>query len=111
MFSFTNISYASAYLPDSYKEIALDLKRQWYKVVVSNYSAHDESTLAYLQTLWLKYEAVISDLYQPLRQLIKTDKYCDNDCWYYADWWTECISAEINWIKRTTDYLDRAYLI
>jgi len=94
-----------------YKQIVLDLKNQWYKVIVSNYSAHDESTLSYVETLWLNHTSILNNLYQPLRRLFKSWWSGIKDCWYYADWWTECLSDYIDWIKWSTDYLNRAYLL
>lgn len=92
-----------------YKAIVQDLKQQWYNVIVSNYSAHDNSTLNYVQSLWLQHKSVITDLYQPLRQLFRASSRERSG--YYADWWTECLGIELNWLQRTTDYLDKAYLL
>lgn len=87
-----------------YKWIVEDLKRKWYKVIVSNYSAHDESTYAYLASLGMNSNTIIEDLCQPLRRLIG---------WYgyYCDWWTVVRTWEIDDVKRATDYLDKAYLL
>ena len=87
-----------------YKAIVKDLKAKWYKVIASNYSAHDESTYAYLASLWMKSDTVITDLCQPLRRL-------NNGCGYYCDWWTVVRSWTIDDITWTTDYLDKAYLL
>lgn len=92
-----------------YKAIIEDIKNQGYNVIVSNYSAHDNSTLNYVQSLWLKHTWILTDLYQPLRQLFKASPRERSG--YYADWWTECLWIEINWLQRTTDYLDKAYLL
>lgn len=95
-----------------YKQIILDLKSKWFKVIVSNYSAHDNSTLQYVESLWLKHQWIINYLYQPLRQLYRTwPASSDRKSWYYADGWTECLTDEINWMKWSTDYLDKAYLL
>lgn len=97
-----------------YKWIVLDLRSKWYKVIVSNYSAHDESTLVYLQTLWLTECWTVLELFQPLRQLMIydiDDNLMNKRRWYYADWWTECYTTEINWIRWSTDHLDKWYLI
>lgn len=87
-----------------YKWIVKDLKAKWYKVIASNYSAHDESTYSYLASLWMNSETVIQDLCQPLRRLIG---------WYgyYCDWGTMVRTWEIDDIVRATDYLDKAYLL
>ena len=87
-----------------YKWIVQDLKQKWYKVIASNYSAHDESTYAYLASLWMKSNIVVKDLCQPLRRLIG---------WYgyYCDWWTMVRTGTIDDIKRATDYLDKAYVL
>ena len=87
-----------------YKSIVTDLKAKWYKVIASNYSAHDQSTYAYLASLWMKSETVITDLCQPLRRLV-------NRCWYYCDGWTVVRDWDIDWLTRATDYLDKAYLL
>ena len=87
-----------------YKAIVKDLKEQWYKVIASNYSAHDESTYAYLASLWMKSETIITDLCQPLRRLI-------NSCGYYCDGWTVVRKWVIDEVERATDYLDKAYLL
>lgn len=87
-----------------YKWIVQDLKQKWYKVIASNYSAHDESTYAYLASLWMKSETVVKDLCQPLRRLIWSYGY-------YCDWGTMVRSGTIDDIKRATDYLDKAYVL
>lgn len=87
-----------------YKWIVEDLKSKWYKVIASNYSAHDESTYAYLASLWMKSDTKIEDLCQPLRRLIGW-------CGYYCDWGTVVRTGKIDWVNRTTDYLDAAYLL
>lgn len=87
-----------------YKSIVTDLKAQWYKVIASNYSAHDDSTYSYLASLWMKSDTVITDLCQPLRRLI-------SNCGYYCDGWTVVRKWEIDWLVRATDYLDKAYLL
>lgn len=87
-----------------YKAIVQDLKDKWFKVIASNYSAHDNSTYSYLASLWLKSDKVVTDLCQPLRRLV-------NGCGYYCDWWTEVLRWEIDWLSRATDYLDKAYLL
>lgn len=93
-----------------YKSIILDLKRQWYNVIVTNYSAHDESTLQYIKALWINNTEQVRDLFQPLRRTFDIDwEYWE--CWYYSDWWIEVLAVEINNLWRTTDYLDKAYLI
>ena len=93
-----------------YKLIIEDIKSQWYKVIVSNYSAHDSSTLQYLEALWMKKWGVVTNLWQPLRRLF--DVNCDEwVCWYYSDWWIEVYQEEINWLKRASDYLDKAFII
>ena len=93
-----------------YKLIIEDIKSQWYKVIVSNYSAHDSSTLQYLEALWMKKWWVVTNLWQPLRRLF--DVNCDEwVCWYYSDWWIEVYQEEINWLKRASDFLDKAYLV
>lgn len=86
-----------------YKSIVKDLKDKWYKVIASPYSAHDRSTYAYLYSLWLKSVWEVHNLCQPLRRLI-------GDFGYYCDWGTEVYTGEIDWLKRATDYLDKAYL-
>ena len=86
-----------------YKAIVKDLKNQWYKVIASPYSAHDRSTYAYLNSLWMKEEWVVRDLCQPLRWLVWS-------FWYYCDWWTEVLKGDIDWITWATDFLDKAYL-
>ena len=87
-----------------YKAIVEDIKKQWYKVIASNYSAHDNSTYSYLASLWMKSETVVRDLCQPLRRLIG---------WYgyYCDWGTEVLTWEVDWLVWATDYLDKAYLV
>lgn len=87
-----------------YKAIVKDLKQQWYKVIASNYSAHDKSTYAYLASLWMKSDNVVNDLCQPLRRLIWS-------YWYYCDGWTVVRTWEIDWLQRATDYLDKAYVL
>ena len=95
-----------------YRAIVMDLKAQWYNVIASNYSAHDESTLNYIESLWIPRRMELRNLYQPLRQLFRTwPANNDKRCWYYADGWTECLSDEIDGIRWTTDYLDKAYLL
>jgi len=93
-----------------YKAIILDLKSKWYNVIVTNYSAHDESTLQYIRALWIKNTEVVENLYQPLRRLYDIE-WEDWVCWYYSDWWIDVLGVEINNIPRATDYLDKAYLI
>lgn len=87
-----------------YKWIVEDLKKKWYKVIASPYSAHDSSTYSYLASLWMRSDTVIKDLCQPLRRLVR-------GYGYYCDWWTEVLKWEINWLERATDYLDKAYLL
>ena len=87
-----------------YKWIVEDLKKKWYKVIASPYSAHDSSTYSYLASLWMKSDTIIKDLCQPLRRLVR-------GYGYYCDWWTEVLKWEINWLERATDYLDKAYLL
>ena len=87
-----------------YKAIVKDLKEKWYKVIASNYSAHDESTYAYLASLWMRSDTIVTDLCQPLRRL-------HNSCGYYCDGWTIVRVWVIDDIKRATDYLDKAYLL
>lgn len=93
-----------------YKLIIEDLQRQWYKVIVTNYSAHDSSTLQYLIALGMKKWDAVTNLFQPLRRLFNV-WWEDWECWYYSDWWIEVIRAWINWLERATDYLDKAYLV
>lgn len=87
-----------------YKSIVKDLKDKWYKVIASNYSAHDESTYAYLASLWMHSDKIITDLCQPLRRLV-------NGCGYYCDGWTVVRQGTVDDIVRATDYLDKAYLL
>ena len=87
-----------------YKSIVKDLKAKWYKVIASNYSAHDESTYAYLASLWMNSNKIITDLCQPLRRLV-------NGCGYYCDGWTVVRQGTVDDIVRATDYLDKAYLL
>ena len=93
-----------------YKLIIEDLKNQWYKVIVTNYSAHDSSTLQYVEALGLHNQWEIKNLWQPLRRLMNVNGE-DGICWYYSDWWIEVYQTEINWLKRATDYLDKAYIL
>ena len=93
-----------------YKLIIEDLQKQWYKVIVTNYSAHDSSTLQYLIALGMEKWDVVKNLFQPLRRLFNV-WWEDWECWYYSDWWIDVIKADINWLERATDYLDKAYLI
>lgn len=94
----------SAMKGEIYKSIVLDLKAKWYKVIASNYSAHDESTYAYLASLWLQSNTIVKDLCQPLRWLV-------GNCGYYCDWWTQVLTGVIDWVNRATDYLDKAYVL
>lgn len=87
-----------------YKGIVNDLKAKWYKVIASNYSAHDNSTYSYLASLGMSSNTVVTDLCQPLRGII-------GNCGYYCDWWTVVRKGTIDEIQRATDYLDKAYLL
>ena len=87
-----------------YKWIVQDLKAKWYKVIASNYSAHDNSTYSYLASLWMNSSNKVIDLCQPLRGLI-------SNCWYYCDWWTVVRRGTIDDVQRATDYLDKAYVL
>ena len=87
-----------------YKWIVQDLKAKWYKVIASNYSAHDNSTYSYLASLWMNSSNIVTDLCQPLRGLI-------SNCWYYCDGWTVVRNGTIDNIQRATDYLDKAYIL
>lgn len=93
-----------------YKLIVEDLKKKGYKIIVTNYSAHDDSTLQYVKALWLSEVSVVRNLWQPLRRLfdVHSDEWV---CGYYSDWWIEVYTAEINWLWRATDYLDKAYIL
>ena len=93
-----------------YKLIIEDIKSQWYKVIVSNYSAHDDSTLQYLEALGMKKWEMVKNLWQPLRRLF--DVWSDEwVCWYYSDWWIEVYQEQIHWLNRASDFLDKAYLV
>ena len=93
-----------------YKWIIMDLKAKWYNVVVTNYSAHDESTLQYLKWLWVDNTDVVYNLSQPLRRLYNVNwEYWT--CWYYSDWGIEVAWMRINWLERATDFLDKAYVM
>ena len=87
-----------------YKWIVQDLKQKWYKVIASNYSAHDESTYSYLASLGMNSTQVVQDLCQPLRRIIWSYGY-------YCDGWTVVRSWTIDEMKRATDYLDKAYVL
>ena len=87
-----------------YKWIVKDLKEQWYKVIASNYSAHDSSTYSYLASLWMVSNTKVQDLCQPLRGII-------GNCWYYCDWWTIVRKGTIDDVLRATDYLNEAYVL
>ena len=87
-----------------YKWIVQDLKAKWYKVIASNYSAHDNSTYSYLASLWMNSSNKVEDLCQPLRGLI-------SNCWYYCDWWTVVRRGIVDEVQRATDYLDKAYVL
>ena len=93
-----------------YKLIIEDLKNQWYKVIVTNYSAHDSSTLQYVEALGLHKQWEIKNLWQPLRRLMNVNGE-DGTCGYYSDWWIEVYQADVNWLTRATDYLDKGYLL
>ena len=84
-----------------YKWIVQDLKAKWYKVIASNYSAHDESTYAYLASLGMRSNTIVEDLCQPLRRLIW-------GYWYYSDGGIVVYAWQIDWLQRATDYLDKA---
>lgn len=87
-----------------YKWIVQDLKAKWYKVIASNYSAHDESTYAYLASLGMRSNTIVEDLCQPLRRLIW-------GYWYYSDGGIVVYAWQIDWLQRATDYLDKAYVL
>lgn len=93
-----------------YKLIIEDLKKQGYKVIVTNYSAHDNSTLQYLEALGMKYKWIVKDLWQPLRRLFNVNGD-DGVCWYYSDWGIVVYQTEINWLNRASDYLNKWYLL
>lgn len=92
-----------------HKAIVEDLIKKWFNVVASPYSAHDESTLVYMMTMWMKRWTEVKDLRQPVRVL-------NNDYGYYCDWWTtvhKWIEDDKNWIpvKYWMDYLNKWYLL
>ena len=76
------------------KAIIEDLIKKEYNVVVSPYSAHDQSEYAYMITMWMDKWTPVKNLTQPARILHKP-------CWYYCDWWTK-----VKWIEIYSSWLE-----
>lgn len=77
------------------KAIVEDLIKKWYNIVVSPYSAHDESMYAYLITMWMNMWKPIKSLTQPARVMYRS-------CWYYCDGWTKVQWMEFlqSWVEK-----------